>query len=67
MIQKKCKSFELLRDKYSECQLGYRIQCKRDDYIEQKIDFLERPSIIISNCNEKFPKQLLYVSFCRNV
>ena len=67
MIQKKCKSFELLRDKYSECQLGYRIQCKRDDDIEQKIDFLERPSIIISNCNEKFPKQLLYVSFCRNV
>ncbi len=61
LVQLKCKSFELLRCKYSECQHGYRIRYTREDGRELKYDFLERPSIIISNCIETFPKQLLYI------
>ena len=61
LVQLKSKSFELLRYKYSECQLGYRIRYTREDGRELKYDFSERPSIIISNCIEIFPKQLLYI------
>lgn len=58
--QVKCKSFELTRCKYSETQLGYRIRCKTNDGKYLKFDFLDRPSIILSNCIETFPRQLLY-------
>ena len=58
--QVKCKSFELLRCKYSETQLGYRIRCNTNDGKNLKFDFLDRPSIILSNCIESFPMQLLY-------
>ena len=58
--QIKCKSFELMRCKYSETQLGYRIRCNTNDGKNLKFDFLERPSIILSNCIETFPLQLLY-------
>ena len=58
--QVKCKSFELTRCKYSETQLGYRIRCNTNDGKNLKYDFLDRPSIILSNCIETFPRQLLY-------
>lgn len=58
--QVKCKSFELTRCKYSESQLGYRIRCNTNDGKNLKFDFLDRPSIILSNCIESFPMQLLY-------
>ena len=58
--QIKCRTFEISRCKYSETQLGYRIRCKTNDGKNLKFDFLERPSIILSNCIETFPKQLLY-------
>lgn len=58
--QVKCKSFELMRCKYSEIQLGYRIQCNTNDGKKLKFDFLERPSIILSDCIETFQTQLLY-------
>ena len=58
--QLKCKSFELTRCKYSETQLGYRIRCNTNDGKNLKYDFLDRPSIILSNCIETFPRQLLY-------
>ena len=58
--QVKCKSFELTRCKYSETQLGYRIRCNTNDGKNLKFNFLDRPSIILSNCIETFPRQLLY-------
>ncbi len=59
--QHKCKSFELTRCRYSETQLGYRIHCKTNDGKKLKFDFLDRPSIILSNCLDTFPKSLLYI------
>lgn len=64
--QVKCKSFELLRCKYSETQLGYRIRCNTNDGKNLKFDFLDRPSIILSNCIESFPMQLLYADEKKN-
>ena len=61
LMQVKCKKFELTRCKYSETQIGYRIICKRMDGMELKYDFLERPSIIVSECREDFPRELLYI------
>lgn len=58
--QVKCKELEISRCKYSECQLGYRLLCKKIDGSEEKYDFSERPSIILSDCIETFPTQLLY-------
>ena len=58
--QIKCKSFELMRCKYSETQLGYRIRCNTNDGKNLKFDFLDRPSIILSNCIETFPMRLLF-------
>ena len=58
--QVKCKSFELTRCKYSETQLGYRIRCNTNDGKNLKFEFLDRPSIILSNCIERIPRQLLY-------
>lgn len=60
VMQIKCETFELLRCKYSETQLGYRIRCKTNDGKNLKFDFLDRPSIILSNCIESFPTELLY-------
>lgn len=59
--QVKCKSFEFTRCKYSETQLGYRIRCNTNDGKNLKFDFLDRPSIILSNCLDTFPKSLLYI------
>lgn len=56
-----CKTVEISRCKYSETQLGYRILCKTKDGKELKFDFSERPSVILSNCKEKFPHELLYI------
>jgi len=61
LMRVKCKKFELTRCKYSETQIGYRIICKRMDGMELKYDFLERPSIIVSECREDFPRELLYI------
>lgn len=58
--QVKCKEFELSRCKYSETQLGYRLLCTKNDGSEEKYDFLERPSLILSVCLEDFPYELLY-------
>lgn len=60
LIQVKCKEFELSRCKYSDTQLGYRLQCKKIDGGEERCDFLERPSIILSKCIDDFPRELLY-------
>lgn len=61
LLQVKCREVELTRCKYSDTQLGYRIRCKTNDGKNLKFDFLDRPSIIISNCIETFPRQLLYI------
>lgn len=58
--QVKCKEFEISRCKYSESQLGYRLLCRKNDGSEEKYDFLERPSLILSECLEDFPRELLY-------
>ena len=62
MIQKKCKSFELLRGKYSECQLGYRIQCKSADGIEQNLlseqrELKKRLQLDCERLKRYFPKE----------
>lgn len=61
LLQIKCRQFELKRCKYSQTQLGYRLLCKRIDGRELKYDFSERPSIIVSECRENFPRELLYI------
>lgn len=60
LIQVKCKEFELSRCKYSSTQLGYRLQCKKIDGSEEIFIFSERPSIILSECIDDFPRELLY-------
>lgn len=61
LLQVKCRELELTRCKYSETQLGYRLLCKRIDGRELKYDFSERPSIVVSECIEDFPRELLYI------
>ena len=61
LLQVKCREFELTRCKYSETQLGYRLICKRMDGRVLNYDFSERPSIILSECIEEFPEELLYI------
>lgn len=61
LLQVKCREFELTRCKYSQTQLGYRLICKRMDGRVLNYDFSERPSIILSECLEEFPKELLYI------
>ena len=61
LLQVRCREFELTRCKYSETQLGYRLICKRMDGRVLNYDFSERPSIILSECIEEFPEELLYI------
>ena len=61
LLQVKCREFELTRCKYSETQLGYRLICKRMGGRVLNYDFSERPSIILSECKEDFPRELLYI------
>ena len=61
LLQVKCKEFEFTRCKYSQTQLGYRLLCETTDGRVLKYDFSERPSIIVSECKEDFPRELLYV------
>lgn len=61
LLQVKCREFELTRCKYSQTQLGYRLICKRMDGSVLNYDFSERPSIILSECIEEFPEELLYI------
>ena len=61
LLQVKCREFELTRCKYSQTQLGYRLICKRMDGRVLNYDFSERPSVILSECTEEFPKELLYI------
>ena len=61
LLQVKCREFELTRCKYSQTQLGYRLICKRMDGRVLNYDFSERPSIILSECIEEFPEELLYI------
>lgn len=58
--QVKCNELEISRCKYSECQLGYRLLCKKIDGSEEKYDFSERPSLILSGCLDDFQRELLY-------
>ena len=61
LLQVKSREFELTRCKYNQTQLGYRLICKRMDGRVLNYDFSERPSIVLSECIEEFPEELLYI------
>lgn len=61
LLQVKCKEFELTRCKFSQTQLGYRLIFKKMDGRVLNYSFSERPSIIVSECKEDFPRELLYI------
>ncbi len=66
--QRKCKFVTLKRCRYSESQVGYRLELETIDNLGkvQKQDFLSKPLVVVSKCLEDFPRELLYVDCGKN-
>ncbi len=66
--QRKCKVVTLKRCRYSQSQIGYKLEFRTIDKPDkvQSSEFLFKPLIVVSKCLENFPRELLYVDCGKN-